>query len=72
MGKPVTAGPALDMAVVRGYWRSIEKADKFGITPEKILAPHRQRTLERMRTQETVLCIQDGTDISYCTPPLLD
>ena len=49
--------------------RFIEKADKFGITPEKILAPHRERTIERMRTQDTVLGVQDGTDISYSTRP---
>ena len=67
MGKPVTAGPERDMAAVRGYWRFIEKADERQVTPEKILAPHRQRTIERMRTQDTVLCVQDGTDISYST-----
>ena len=69
MGKPVTAGPERDTAAVRGYWRFIEKANEQGITPAKILAPHRQRTIERMRTQKTVLCVQDGTDISYSTRP---
>ena len=69
MGKPVTATPEHDPAAVRGYWRFIEKADAFGITPAKILAPHRARTIERMRTQKTVLCVQDGTDISFSTRP---
>ena len=69
MGKPVTATPERDPAAVRAYWRFLEKADKFGITPEKILAPHRERTIERMRTQDTVLCVQDGTDISFSTRP---
>ncbi len=72
MGKPVTTVPNRDLAAVRGYWRFIEKADRFGITPAKILAPHRQRTIERMRTQKTVLCVQDGTDISYSTRPQCD
>ena len=72
MGQPVTASPKRDMAAVRGYWRFVEKADEFGITPEKVLAPHRQRTIERMRTQDTVLCVQDGTDISYSTRPECD
>ena len=69
MGKPVTAGPERDPVAVRGYWRFLEKADKQAITPEKILAPHRERTIERMRTQDTVLWVQDGTDISYSTRP---
>ncbi len=72
MGKPVTTVSNRDMTAVRGYWRVIEKADRFGITPAKILAPHRQRTIERMRTQKTVLCVQDGTDISYSARPQCD
>ena len=69
MGKPVTTTPEHGPAAVREHWRFIEKADAFGITPAKILAPHRKRTIERMRTQETVLCVQDGTDISLSTRP---
>jgi hypothetical protein len=32
---------------------------------EAILAPHRLRTVQRMKAQSTVLCIQDGTDVNY-------
>ena len=32
---------------------------------ENILAPHRERTLRRMRTHDTVLCIQDGTRLNF-------
>ena len=32
---------------------------------EAILAPHQQRTVQRMSAQSTVLCIQDGTDVNY-------
>ena len=71
-GKPVTAGAKRDMANVRGYWRFMEQADRHGITPAKVLAPHRQRTIERMRTASTVLCVQDGTDISFSTRPDCD
>ena len=69
MGNPVTTTPERDPSAVQAYWNFWDKADKFGITPEDILAPHRQRTIERMRTQETVLCVQDGTKISYSTRP---
>ena len=58
-----------DRAAIRGYYRFIEKANERGTTPADILAPHRRRTIERMRTEKTVLCLQDGTDINYSTRP---
>ena len=39
------------------------------VTPKKILEPHRIRTIERMRTQTTVLCVEDETIITYSTRP---
>jgi len=69
MGRPAPASPKRDPNALAAYYRFLEKANEFGITPEKVLAPHRERTIERMRTQKTVLCIQDGTDISYSTRP---
>ena len=51
--------------LVKGYYRMIEKPDDAAITMDAILAPHRERTLQRMMTQHTVLCIQDGTDLNY-------
>jgi len=69
MGKPAPASPKRDPKAFAAYYRFLEKADEFGITPEKVLALHRERTVERMRMPETVLCIQDGTDISYSTRP---
>ena len=69
MGKSVPASPKREPKALAGCYRFLEKAVESGITPEKALAPHRERTVERMRTQETVLCIQDGTDISYSTRP---
>src|ERR1039457_2918943 len=30
-----------------------------------ILQPHRERTVQRMKAQRTVLCIQDGSDLNY-------
>ena len=52
-------------ALVKGYYRMIDQPDDAAITMEAILAPHRERTLQRMMAQETVLCIQDGTDLNY-------
>ena len=58
-----------DQAMVRGYYRMIGKADyeHVGLTPEGILAGHRERTVRRMRGAGTVLLIQDGTDLNFAT-----
>ena len=52
-------------ALVKGYYRMIDKADDSAVTMNAILAPHRERTVHRMRAQPTVLCIQDGSDLNY-------
>ena len=54
-----------DQAAVRGYYRLIDHPADSEVTPENILAPHRQRTLQRMQGQSAVLCIQDGTDLNF-------
>jgi Domain of unknown function (DUF4338)/Transposase DNA-binding/Transposase DDE domain len=55
-----------DKAAVKGYYRLIEQPDDSQeVTMEAILAPHRQRTVQRMKAHSTVLCIQDGTDVNY-------
>ena len=51
--------------LVKGYYRMIDKPDDSAMTMSAILAPHRERTLQRMVAQQTVLCIQDGTDLNY-------
>ena len=35
------------------------------VTVEHILAPHRERTLQRMQSESTVLCVQDTTSLSF-------
>jgi hypothetical protein len=56
-----------DMAAVKGYYRLIDKPDDSPVTMGAILAPHRARTVQRMKAQSTVLCIQDGSDLNYAT-----
>jgi len=58
-----------DLAAVRGYYRMIDQPADSEVTPENILAPHRERTLQRMQGQATVLCIQDGTDLNFAEHP---
>ena len=50
---------------VKGYYRFIDKPDDSEVTMPAILKPHRERTIQRMKAQKTVLCIQDGSDLNY-------
>ena len=69
-GEPISATlRAGSNASVTGYYRLIEQPDDSGVTVDSILAPHRERTIERMRGHRTVLCIQDGSDLRYATRP---
>jgi hypothetical protein len=56
-----------DWAAAKGYYRLIDQAEDSAVTPQNILAPHRERTLRRMQAQDTVLCIHDGTDLNFAT-----
>lgn len=58
-----------DWAAVKGYYRLIDQPDDSAVTPENILQPHRRRTVRRLRAQDTVLCIQDGTDLNFAKRP---
>ena len=71
-GHAMTANPTPDRAAVKGYYRLVDRPDESQVTPGNILAPHRARTIARMRDQETVLCIQDGTDLNFATRPGCD
>ncbi len=54
-----------DRAALKGYYRLIDRPDDSAVTMQAMLAPHRQRTVQRMMAQPLVLCIQDGTDLNY-------
>ena len=49
----------------KGYYRFIDQPDDSPSTVDAILAPHRARTVQRMKAHATVLCIQDGTDLNF-------
>lgn len=52
-------------AATKAYYRFIDKPDESKISIESIMRPHRERTIRRMSDQRTVLCIQDGSDLTY-------
>lgn len=48
-----------------GYYRFVEHPDGEALNMQGILQPHRERTIRRMKSSKTVLCIQDSTDLNY-------
>ena len=56
-----------DWPAVKAFYRFIDHPDEEAVSMAHILQPHRERTVQRMKAQRTVLCIQDGTDLDYST-----
>jgi len=54
-----------DWPAVKAYYRMIDQPEESEVTLEHILAPHRERTIRRMMGQQTVLCVQDGSELNY-------
>ncbi len=54
-------------AMTTGYYRLIEHPDTAAVSAQAILGPHRGRTRRRIQGQDTVLLIQDGTDVNLAT-----
>ena len=69
IGQPITGNTDYDCAAVKAHYRFVASDPASKVTPENILAPHRARTIERMRSQKVVLCIQDGSRLRYATRP---
>lgn len=51
-------------AATKGYYYFIDNPSDR-ITPEAMLATHRERTIERIMPQELVLVVQDTSDLNY-------
>jgi len=64
-GRAFTGVAEGDWPAVKAYYRFIDHPDQEAVTMAKILQPHRERTVRRMKAQRTVLCIQDGSDLAY-------
>jgi len=54
-----------DRAKIKAYYRLIETPDASAINITNILLPHREQTIRRMKGQSVVLCIQDGSDLTF-------
>jgi hypothetical protein len=64
-GQAFTALAQGDWPAIKGHYRLIDHPDEKQVTMAAILAPHQRRTVQRMAAHDTVLCIQDGTDLSF-------
>ncbi len=71
-GQKIQAHPDRSRTVIRAFYRLIEQPADSAITADHILAPHRERTLQRIRGQRTVLAIQDGSDLNFARRPGCD
>ena len=66
-GQKINANSASDRTAINAFYRLIEMPAESEVTAENILAPHRARSIQRLRSQRTVLAIQDGTDLNFAT-----
>ena len=57
---------------ISAFYRMIEMPAESEITVPNILAPHRERSICRMRTRTTVPAVRDGTDLNFSTRPGAD
>ncbi|MCY3612218.1 MAG: IS4 family transposase [Gemmatimonadetes bacterium] len=71
-GRKINANSDADSTAIAAFYRMIEAPAESEVTAPNILAPHRERTVRRMRGQKTVLAIQDGTDLNFATRPGCD
>lgn len=55
-----------DRAAAKGYYYFVD-SPRAELTPEAMLATHRERTIERMMSQRMVLVVQDTTDLNFAT-----
>ena len=71
-GQKINASADADTTAIAAFYRLIEMPVESAVTSEAILAPHRERSIQRMRSQHTVLAIQDGTDLNFSRRPGCD
>ena len=67
----LAAAPMSPISRACGDWSAVKAAYRFfdndQVSPEKVLGPHFQQTVDRMRFHERVFAIQDTTYLDYTT-----
>jgi hypothetical protein len=73
LARQLAEHPSLSLNQACEDWASAKAAYRFfdndDVTPGRILAPHQQRTVERMALHPRVLAIQDSTSLNYTRHP---
>jgi len=64
-GDPIYANLSMDKGAISAYYQLLDPLDPTTIRPEDLVALHRQRTIDRMRGQDMVLCLIDEIKINY-------
>ena len=57
-----------DRSAAKGYYYFVD-SPRDTLHPEAMLSGHRQRTIERIMAQDTVLVVQDTTDLNFSKRP---
>jgi len=57
-----------DRAAIKGFYGLVDST-RDEVSPEAILSAHRERTIGRMMGYETVLVVQDTTDLDFSSRP---
>jgi len=57
-----------DRSALKGFYAFVDNS-RGSISPEAILAAHRERTIGRMMSQDLVLAVQDTTDLNFSSRP---
>lgn len=68
-GQKINASSESSHKDIVGFYRLIDAPVESAVTVPTILAPHRERSIQRMRGQQTVLAIQDGSDLNFSRRP---
>ncbi len=69
----LAAQPDKSIPVASRGWSETQAAYRFfdneKVTPEKILAPHQEATLQRVRQHPVMLCVEDTSELDFTSKP---
>ena len=73
-GQKINADSRSDRTAINAFYRLIDMPEESAVSVENILAPNRERSIQRIRGQgkATVLMLQDGTDLRFAIRPACD
>ena len=65
LGRAFSGAVNGEWPATKAYYRMIDHPDNSAVNLPNIITPHRSRTARWMMSQNTVLCIQDGSELNY-------